>query len=194
MPGGIQPAAQAPFGFAAPAAAVVRSGRAAECWTVTAADVDAWLEIAMPGERFVYAHGPQLVQGGAAGRVGELARAGDVTPHNRRTDDGGFDFFVLRTSRARTPINREPVCTPHMVSVLVAVQEDAQLKRRCRSDSEIGAAVGITADQVKWQLRKLEEAKFIVRTTVPTRSDSKFRVITVTATGQSTAGPEGSGV
>jgi DNA-binding Lrp family transcriptional regulator len=81
-----------------------------------------------------------------------------------------------------------------MVSVLVAVQEDAQLKRRCRSDSEIGAAVGITADQVKWQLRQREEAKFIVRTTVPTRSDSNVRVITVTATGQSTAGPEGSGV
>lgn len=180
----------ATFGFAVPTAAVVRNGRASECWTSTAADVDAWLKTAKPGETFVYAHGPQLVQGGAAGRVTELTRAGDVTPHHKRADDGGFDFIVRRTCRPRAAIARAPVCTPPMMTVLVAIQEDAQEGRRCRSDSEIGAASGLTADQVKWQLKKLEEAKFIVRRAVPTRADPRFRVITVTATGQTTASPD----
>jgi hypothetical protein len=179
----------APIGFAAPAAAVVRSGRASECWTHTAADVDAWFDIARPGETFIYAHGPQLVQGGAAARVGFLTRAGDVTPHHKRHADGGFDFIVRRTCRPRAAINREPVCTPAMIMVLVAVQEDAQAARRCRSDSEIGAATGLTADQVKWQLKKLEEAKFIVRRSTASKAGLRFRVITVTATGQSTALP-----
>jgi hypothetical protein len=182
----------APIGFAAPAAAVVRSGRASECWTHTAADVDAWFDIAKPGETFVYAHGPQLVQGGAAARVGFLTRAGDVTPHHKRAADGGFDFIVRRTCRPRAAINRLPVCTPHMITVLIAIQDDAQAGRRCRSDSEIAAAAGLSVGLVKWQMTKLEEARFIVRRIVATKADPRFRVITITATGQSTASPAGS--
>jgi hypothetical protein len=183
--GGIQPAA---FGFAAPSAAVVRTGRASECWTHTAADVDAWLKIAEAGDTFVYAHGPQLVQGGAAARVGELHRSGDVTPHHKRAGDGGFDFIVRRCApKKRAP--RPPVCDPMMLAVLVELHDAAMNARRCPSDGAIAQAAGLTADQVKWLLRKLEQAKFITRQTVRTKADPRFRVITITATGQSTAGP-----
>lgn len=179
------------FGFAAPAAAVIAGHKANECWTSTAADVDAWLAIARPGETFVYAFGPQLVQGGAAGRVAALTTSGDVTPHHKRRPDGGFDFIIRRTCpQPRTPLNRAPVCTPDMLTVLVAIQDDAQANRRCRSDSQIGAATGMTADQVKWQLRKLEDAKFITRQVVACGADAKYRIVTVTATGQTTAGPQ----
>lgn len=186
MAGGLQPAVTG-FGFAAPAAAVVRSGRASECWTVTAADVDAWLRTAQAGEAFVYAHGPQLVQGGAAGRVAELTKSGDVTPHHIRTDDGGFDFLIRRNALKRTA--RAPICDPIMLSVLVVLQDAASNKERCPSDAEIGEAAGLTADQVKWQLKKLEGAKFIIRQTLKTRADPRFRMVTVIATGAATAGP-----
>jgi hypothetical protein len=188
VPGGFATAqAQAAsVGFLPPSAA---KHPASECWTVTAADVDAWVASARPNETFIYAHGPQLVQGGAAARVSALHRSGDVTPHQRRAGDGGFDFIVRRCQPRRAV--SEPVCTAMMMRVLVAIQEDAQAKRRCRSDSEIGAAADLSPAQVKWQLNKLEDARFITRRIVPARADPKFRVITVTATGQSTAMPEG---
>lgn len=174
------------FGFAAPAAAVIRSGRASECWTVTAADIDAWLKTAQPGEAFVYAHGPQLVQGGAAARVTELTAKGEVTPHHKRASDGGFDFLIRRN---RMQVRRAPVCDPNMLAVLVVLQDAAANRERCPSDAEIGEATGLTADQVKWQLKKLEGAAFIIRRTVRAKADPRFRVVTVVATGASTAGP-----
>lgn len=183
------------FGFAAPEAAVIRSGRASESWTHTADEVDAWLKTARPGETFLYAHGPQLVQGGAAARVRDLTKKGDVTPHHQRAPDGGFDFIVRRCCRRpRSSAAREPVVSAAMMAVLVAVQEDAQAARRCRSDSEIAAATRLTPDQVKWQLKKLEEAKFISRQTINvSRADPRFRVVTIIATGQSTLTPSGAG-
>lgn len=177
------------FGFAAPAAAVVRSGRPSDCWTVTAADVDAWLRIAQPGETFVYCHGPQLVQGGAAARVGQLTRSNDVTPHHKRTDDGGFDFFIRR-NRPVKKAPRAPVCDPPMLAVLCELQQAAQRGERCPSDADLGAATDLNADQVKWHLKKLEDSRFITRRTVRTRTCERFRIVTITATGASTAGPE----
>jgi hypothetical protein len=135
----------------------------------------------------IYAHGPQLVQGGAAARVKELPRPGNVTPHHKRAADGGFDFLIRR-NRVRA-IVRAPVCDPMMLAVLVVVQDAAANGERCPSDAEIGAATGLTASQAKWQLQKLEGASFIVRRTVWTKADPKFRVVTVVATGASTAGP-----
>jgi hypothetical protein len=174
------------FGFPAPVAAVVQSSRAAESWTVTAADVDAWLRTAHPGEAFVYAHGPQLVQGGAAGRVAALTQSGDVTPHHKRTADGGFDFIVRRC--APRPSARAPVCTADMLSVLVELQDAAMNRRKCPSDADLAHATGVAPGTVKWLVRRLEEGGFIKRQTLRTRS-GPFRQVTVVATGATTAGP-----
>lgn len=172
------------FGFAA-SPAVLRSGSPAECWTVTAADVDAWLRTAQPGELFVYAHGPQLVQGGAAARVYELAKRGDVTPHNKRAEDGGFAFLIVKN---KVKITRAPVCAPDMLAVLVVLQDAAATGARCPSDSEIADATGIPAGTVKWLLKRLEDGRFIQRQTLRTRA-GPFRQVTVVATGAATAGP-----
>lgn len=191
MAGGIQPGIvrdPAAFGFAAPPAAVVQSGRASECWTVTADDVDAWLRIAQPGQTFIYCHGPQLVQGGAAARVRDLTAEKSVTPHHKRTADGGFDFFIRRNRPP--PVHRAPVCDPVMIALLVELQDAAQGGRRCPTDAALGHAVGLTAPQVKWWLRKLEDSKFIRRRTVKTAADPRFRIVTIVATGQSTAEPK----
>jgi hypothetical protein len=78
-----------------------------------------------------------------------------------------------------------------MMAVLVELQDDAQNHRRCRSDAELGEATGMTADQVKWQLKKLGEAKMIERRIVPAPGDLRFRVVKVVATGAETALPGG---
>lgn len=179
-----------PVGFAAPAPAVIRTGRAVPCWTSTAEDVDAWLRAAQAGDTFVYAYGPQLVQGGAAARVGELYQSGDVTPHHKRRDDGGFDFLIRRNA-ARRFTSSGPVCTPDMLAVLVVIQDAADNARRCPADDAIAAATGLTARAVKWQIEKLEAARFIARRTVrrKVQSDPFYRIVTVVATGAATAGP-----
>lgn len=165
-----------------------RAGGPVECWVVPASDVDAWLNRARPGETFIYCHGPQLVDGAAAARVRALVASGDVIPHNRRADDGGLDFFVRR-NRVRKVVARAPVCDPHMMHVLLIVQSVAEQGERCPSDAQIGEAADISADQVKYALKKLEGAKMIARRTVPVAGDPKFRVIKVLATGAETASP-----
>lgn len=183
MPGGLSTPAS--FGFAAPAAAVVRSGRPTESWTVTAADVDAWLRTADVGEAFVYAHGPQLVQGGAAQRITQLTQSGDVTPHHVRTPDGGFDFLIRRN---RVKVTKAPVCAPDMLALLVELQDAAMNARRCPSDADLAEATGFVVGTVKWLLKRLEDGGFIRRATLRTRT-GPFRQVTVVATGATTAGP-----
>lgn len=159
-----------------------------ESWTSTAADVDAWLEKAKPGDRFVYAKGPSLVHGAAAALVRKLQDAGEVSAHNRRDlVGGGLEFIIIRCRRRVQPM--APVIHPLMMKVLVELQADAEAGRRCRSDDDLGRATDLTAGQVKWQLKKLEAAKMITRRTVPAKGDLRFRVITVLATGMSTAEP-----
>jgi hypothetical protein len=184
----LTPGVALPIGFAvsAPPPPPPSAG-AAECWTATAQDVDAFVKRARQGETFVYAHGPVLVQGAAAARVAQLTASGDVIPHHRRAADNGFDFIIRRQRRPQP--KRPPVCDPLMLSVLVVLQEAAGNHERCPSDAAIGEATGLTADQVKWQLKKLKGSGFVRVTTVPTPRDSRFRVVTVVATGSTTAGP-----
>jgi hypothetical protein len=167
-----------------------RRTRPVESWTATEADVLAWLDSARQGDRFIYAHGPSLIQGAAAALVGRLKDTGEIVPHNKRSEDGGFDFIVIR-NRVRTVTARPPVCDPHMMAVLLVAQEAAAAGERCPSDAEIGARTALSADQVKWQLKKLEAGRFIARRFVPTAAEPKFRVVKVIATGAETAGPDG---
>jgi hypothetical protein len=167
-----------------------RRPAAVESWTATAADVEAWMKHAAPGDRMVYASGPTLVQGAAAALVRKLADAREVASHNRRNPDGVLEYVIIR-NRVRVVTQRAPVCNPLMMAVLIELQDDAQNHRRCRSDAELGEATGMTADQVKWQLKKLGEAKMIERRIVPTPGDLRFRVVKVLATGAETALPGG---
>lgn len=161
-----------------------------ESWTITEADVDAWLSHARQGDVLVYAHGPSLIQGAAAARIRALIEARDVLAlPQRRVADGGFDYRVVR-HRVRVVTERAPVCDPNMLAVLTELQDDAQRGRRCRSDDELGEATGLSANQVKWQLKKLEAAGMIERRTLHVAGDAKFRVVKVIATGMETRGPE----
>jgi hypothetical protein len=176
------------LGFHAPAAG--RRSPAVESWTATAADVEAWLKRAKPGDRFVYATGPTLIQGAAAALVRKLRDAGEIASHNQRNRHSNVLEYVAIRNRVRVVTQRPPVCCPNMMAVLVELQEAAQAGARCPSDSEIGDRAGLTSGQVKWQLEKLEAAKMIERRNVPAPGDSRFRVVKVIATGAETAGPQ----
>jgi hypothetical protein len=176
------------FGFGA-AAPVSQRAAAVESWTATAADVDAWLGSAKPGERLVYARGPQLVQGAAAALLRKLTDAGEVITHNRRDPATGLLEFIAVRNRVRLVTQRAPACDAHMMAVLLVVNDAALNGERCPSDAAIGDQTGLTADQAKWQLKKLADAKLIERRNVPTKSDSRFRVVRVVATGAETASP-----
>jgi len=179
------------FGVAAPG---YRSGRraAVESWTATSDDIDAWLKIARVGDTFVYCYGPELIRGAAFKRVSDLARAGEIIPHNRRRGDDGFDFFIRR-SRVRVVTQRPapPACDPDMLAVLLILQDAAQHGRRCPFDTDIAAALDLTADQVKWRVAKLADARLIERRTLPLRGGAKFRIVKIVSTGMETAGPGG---
>jgi hypothetical protein len=188
--GGLSPASAFGFGAAFDSGPIPANrgpqGRAQESWTVTEADIDAWLKTAQVGDTFVYCHGPDLIRGGAYARVQALVTSGDVIPHHRRANDGGFDYFVRR-NRVRVVTPR--ICDPMMMSVLLVVQDAAQDGRRCPSDAQIGEAADLSPDQVKWCLKKLDAAGFITRKCVPVPGDARFRVVKVIATGCETAGP-----
>lgn len=187
LAGGI--ASSSAFGFGV-AGVVAHGGDPCESWTCTESDLEAWLKNARTGDRFVYARGPSLIQGAAAAKVKALRERGEISSHNQRNRvTGDLEYIVIR-NRIRVEVLRAPVCTPDMMAVLVELQDDAQNHRRCRSDAELADAAGITADQAKWQLKKLEAAKMIERRTVPAPGDPRFRVVRVVATGAETAGPK----
>lgn len=158
-----------------------------ESWTCTEADLAAWFRNAKSGDRFIYAKGPCLVQGAAAALAGRLAKDRAISTHNRRDASGTLEYLAIRCAPLATV--RPPVCDPNMMALLVELQDDAQNKRRCRSDAQLGLAIGLTADQVKGQLKKLEAARMIERRTVATPNDARFRIVRVIATGAETAGP-----
>lgn len=181
-----------PLSTNAPASAANRRRPAhggVESWASTASDVEAWLDNARPGDRFVYAKGPSLVQGAAAALVGRLCAAREVSAHNRRAADGVLEYLIIRNAPKK--VVRPPVCTPHMMAVLMVLQDAAENRERCPSNEDIGEATGLSKGQVKAVFDKLEDARFIERRTVPTPSDARFRVVKVLATGAETAGPQG---
>jgi hypothetical protein len=90
----------------------------------------------------------------------------------------------------RVVTQRAPVCDPNMLAVLVVIQDAAANGERCPSDAAIGAETGLTADQVKWQIKKLAAAKIIAKRVVAAPGDSRFRIVKVIATGAETRGPE----
>jgi hypothetical protein len=103
------------------------------------------------------------------------------------TIDGGVDVLVRRLKRAEA--RRAPVCDPHMFAVLLVLQDAAAAGQRCPSDAALAEATDLSPDQVKWQLKKLRQAGFVKVATLPTPGDARFRVVTVVATGATTAGP-----
>lgn len=157
---------------------------------MTAADVDAWLKRSKPGDVLVYARGPSLIQGAAAARIRALLDSEEVIAlPQRRNAGGGFDYRVVRY-RVRVVCDRRPAqCDAAMAAVLARLEEAAAAGDRCPSDAELGRALGGSADQVKWAIKKLRASKLIATRICATQANPRFRVVTICRTGAQTAAP-----
>lgn len=189
MRGGIAAAVTPPF-IAAPVVAV---RPAVESWTLTLVQVERWFKAAAPGDRLVYAHGPQLVDGAAAARIRELATTEEVLPFQRRHEDGGFDYVAMRS---RVRIVRPSRTEADLVladgaanRIFLRLKEQARRGERCDSDAALAALAQVTTDQAKWRLRRLTSAGLISTRVVSVPTDPKYRVVTICATGCETALP-----
>lgn len=172
------------------------SRTAVESWTLTVVQVERWLRSARQGDVLAYAHGPTLVQGDAAARIRKLIDSGEVIAlPQRRADDGGFDYRVVR-NRVRVvkpprAVANDVLGNPAAQAIFDRLQLAVERAERCPSDAALATGAGCTIDQAKWQLKKLAGAGLIATRAVPTQVDPKFRVVTICATGAETALPGG---
>ena len=167
---------------------------AVESWTLTLAAVDRWLGSAKQGETLTYAHGPSLVRGAAAEHLRRLEQQGEVILCQKRTDPGGFDYRAIRNRvrvvRAR-PVKPRRTIEPLQRDLVVLLEASARQGRRCPSNPDLAQALGITVEQVKWEMRKAASAGLIRTRLVPAPGDPKFRVVAIVGSGLETAPPEG---
>lgn len=163
-----------------------------ESWTLTAEQVERWLKRARTGEDLVYAHGPTLIDGAAAALVRRLAATKEAVPWQRRVDDRTRDYLIRR-NRVRVVRDMPPEpprVNAEMLIVLVELQDAAAGRRRCPSDAGIAARTGLDVRQVKYQMEKLRRDRLVETRIVPCKTDAKFRIVKIVATGMETAGPE----
>lgn len=159
-------------------------------WTVSLEAVDRWLKGSRPGERLIYAHGPNLADPTLAARMRALAAAGEVRmlPLQRSAGDGAFDYAVQRTE----PAPAAPVAaTPDlfMVALFGRIERAARRGLRCPTDGELAADLELTVGQVKWRFKKLVEAGRIASRIEPANGNAHFRVVTILSTKRETARP-----
>ena len=170
--------------------------RPMDCWTLSIASVDRWLKNSQTGDTLIYAHGPTIIDQALAEHMTRLAAAKEVHLHPRRSTDGGLDRVAVRNRvRVALPSRQRPTAAaaldPAMAALLLKLKHCAREGARCQSDKALGASLGLTADQVKWAMKKLKTAGLIQTRIVATPSDAKFRVVTIVATGFETALPKG---
>lgn len=165
---------------------------AVESWTLTVEQVEHWYKAARTGEVLVYAHGPSLIPGGAGARVRELIGTREAIPLPLvRAVDGGFDYRVARNRIRLVVDRRDSSLTPLAEAILERIEHAAAAGERCPSDSALGRAFNVTTDQAKWALRTLTQSGRIRTRMMPTRTEPRFRIVEVLASGKQTAGPGG---
>ena len=167
--------------------------------TVTAADVEAWIGIAQPGDRLCYNAGwglPKRAPGVLA--VDELIESGEVLPfQTRRTDGKGSNYWIQR--RAEIDASATLLSSAAIAGdgegeavadqLMVILRRCARFDRRCPTDREIAEQLDLkNSDASNYQIRKLRSAGRIDIVTVQSGEHAGWRVVTITASGARTAG------
>lgn len=165
-------------------------------WVLTCQEVEDWMKQARCGERLRYGQGRQLVRGATSALMRRLADAGDVHLFQPRSASGdGFDFLAVR-NRIKVEVQHKapriqagPALDPNSSALLLKLKTVARLGDVCPSDKQLGLALGLTRDQVKWSLKKLVTADLVATRIEPTARHPKFRVVRIIASGRETKGP-----
>lgn len=161
---------------------------ATESWILPVAQVNAWHRAAKPGERLIYAKGPQLLHGETTLRLRQLAECDAVHLFHRRSQDqAGFDYIA---QRREDRVIKQQAPDPQMMAVLLTFKSVAIAGGRCPTDAELAEAMGLAVSQVQWLIAKLKKARLITTRLVPSLDTPRFRIVTIVSTGQETAGPK----
>jgi hypothetical protein len=129
--------------------------------------VEAWVAVADPGQRLVYAWGRVPPRERAAwARARELSSEGEVRLHDRLRGDGDREWFMVKRelpAGAPAPVSNrtDPAPETEEEAVLRILRRHVRLKLACPTNAEIGRQVGLTATQVAYRVRVLREWKAI---------------------------------
>lgn len=142
----------------------------------TPAMIDAWMERAQPGDRFVYASRGYLPAGSAGGaRMRELGKSGLVYLRQGRSslDPSIFNYWAIRTespsvlTRPVRPVLSAPAASVSIdeaaaIDVLLPVLERFAAKGRpCPTDKQLGERCGLPADAIAPTLEAMAAALLI---------------------------------
>lgn len=142
----------------------------------TPAMIDAWMERAQPGDRFVYASRAYLPRGSAGGsRMRELADRGLVHLFQARSsvDPSIFNYRAVRTAKASV-LTRPARSTLTIPAASVSIDEAAAIDallpvlerfaskgRPCPTDKQLAERCGLPADAIAPTLAAMVSALLI---------------------------------
>jgi hypothetical protein len=175
-------------------------------WTAEVAEIEAWMERAQIGDRFVYARAPMLPQGPTKAAVQALHDDGEVLLFQRRVG-GAPEYVMQRRSSAARPqvrLQRPAVDPPSEPVPLATLGREAealyQLLDRlargrvvCPSNHRLAALAGLRdRNQAAYQLIRLKDAGLIkISALYGAHPGRDLRVITMIGKGRATARPQG---
>jgi hypothetical protein len=141
--------------------------------------MDAFVRMGATGNEFIYAEAPEEPRNQACwSKAAELGRGGLVRTHQRRRPGGGWQFYLVRTSK---PLPRETSPEEKALSdrataaIFVQLKREANLGLPCSSNAELARLAGLSMRQQAGNcLRKLIDAGLVESTLayeggVPTR-------------------------
>lgn len=138
--------------------------------------INAWLAVAKPGDRFIYATRMMLPSASAgAARMRELAKRGLVTLVRPRStlDPTIFNYTAYRTSvptalmrpaRPRLAVAAEPIADGEAAvidALLPVLERFARYGRPCPTDRQLADKAGLAEDDVKSGLEAMVAANLI---------------------------------
>lgn len=157
--------------------------------SVDAEALDQWAATAVPGEKTIYATGPELPRGAPAVLLARaLADIGLVTLTTQAIE-GGRNYLAIRC--AIDPNKPEPArhlapATEDLLAakVLQRLRRAANLEQVCPTNAELARDCGLRdADAASYRIRKLIAASCI---RVEDQGPNARRIVTIVGTGKST--------
>jgi hypothetical protein len=154
--------------------------------------VDAFVRTADRGAEFVYCEAREPMRGETWARVGELVQAELVRSHQRRRQGGGFEYFIVRTGKARAQRmnpQQAALADAATATILQILKRAANVGADCPSDAELARQVGLsTRILAQNRVRRLIEVG-LIESTVAHEGGVPRRVVTIVETGRRTKLP-----
>lgn len=164
---------------------------AVESWIVPLPELKSWMRCAVVNDVLIYGHGIDPIPGETSAHAVSLSDAGEVQLNRRRAEDGAFDFLIRKRGTPRSDHRHHPRVDDASMDVIYRrLERCANLGQRAATNSELADGAGLaTPAQAAWRVAKLIEAGLIRTEIITTAKEANWRIVTIAATGKSTAAP-----